>query len=166
MKAKLALHWRRVAVVVALAAVVAMTATTGYLVWNHQQQRDEARARAEYAAAAKQVAVTLMSVDANDPDGGVNRILDNSVDPFRADFQSAAEDFVKVTKDAGVTTKATATAAAVKSATPDKAVVLVTATSTVTDADGVTEPPRSWRLSVELQRDGDRIKMSNVEFMS
>lgn len=143
-----------------------MAVITGYLSWNHQQHLADVRDRAEFVAAAKQVAVTLMSVDVNDPEGGVQRILDNSVDPFRAEFAGAADDFVKVTKDAKVTTRASATAAAVKSASPDSAVVLVAATSTVTDADGVAEPARNWRLIVDLKRDGDRIKMSSVEFLS
>lgn len=151
---------------VAVVAAVAMAVVSGYLSVAHQRQLEDARNRAEYVAAAKQVAVTLMSVDVDDPEGGVQRILDNSVDPFRADFSGAADDFIKVAKDAKVTTRASATAAAVKSATPDSAVVLVAATSTVTDADGVAEPPRSWRLVVDLRRDGDRIKMSSVEFLS
>lgn len=159
-------RWRWVAGGVALLCAVAMSAASGFLMVSHHQHLDEQHNRAEFVAAAKQVAITLMSVDVNDPDGGVQRILDNSVDPFRSDFAGAAEDFVRVTKDARVTTKATAHAAAVKSATAESAVVLVAATSTVADADGVTEPPRSWRLSVELRRDGDRIKMSGVEFMS
>ncbi|MGE2834716.1 hypothetical protein [Mycobacterium sp. SMC-4] len=160
------LRWRTIAGSVALFCAAAMAATSGYLVWDHNRHLDEMHSRAEFVAAAKQVAVTLMSIDVNDAEGGVQRILDNSVDPFRSDFASAAEDFVKVTKDAKVTTRATANAAAVKSATAESAVVLVAATSTVTDANGVAEPPRSWRLSVDLRRDGDRIKMSNVEFMS
>ncbi|WP_263998977.1 hypothetical protein [Mycolicibacterium vanbaalenii] len=90
---------------------------------------------------------------------------DNSVDPFRAEFQSSSSDFAKLSADAKVTTKATANVAAVQSATADSAVVLVAATSTVTNADGVAEPPRSWQLRVELQRDADRIKMSKVDFL-
>src|SRR5690606_19045045 len=104
-----------------------------------------------------------MSIDFNDPQAGVQRIIDNSVDPFRAEFQSSSSDFAKLSADAKVTTKATANVAAVQSATADSAVVLVAATSTVTNADGVAEPPRSWQLRVELQRDADRIKMSKVD---
>ena len=71
--------------------------------------------------------MTLMSIDFNDPQAGIQRIIDNSVDPFRAEFQGAAEDFVKVATDAKVTTKATANAAAVQTATAESAVVLVSA---------------------------------------
>lgn len=156
---------RALSFALALLCSVAMLAVSGYIVWTHHDATQQQRARAEYAAAAKQAVVTLMSIDFNDPQAGVQRIVDNSVDPFRAEFEGAAEDFVKAATDAKVTTKATATAAAVQSATADAAVVLVSASSTVTNAAGAQEAPRSWRLTVDLKREGDQIKMSKVEFV-
>ncbi len=47
----------------------------------------------------------------------------------------------------------------------DSAVVLVAASSRVTNTAGAKQEPRTWRLSVSLQRDGDAIKMSKVEFV-
>ena len=90
---------------------------------------------------------------------------DNSTGEFRDEFAQASEDFVKLAKDAKVTTEATAIAAAVESMTDDAAVVLVTVSSTVTNADGAKDAPRNWRLSVDLRRDGDQIKMAKVEFV-
>jgi Mce-associated membrane protein len=49
--------------------------------------------------------------------------------------------------------------------TDDSAVVLVSATSRVTNAAGAKQEPRAWRLSVDLQRDGGQIKMAKVEFV-
>lgn len=156
---------RTVSCGLALLCSVAMLAVSGYIVWAHDAVTQEQRTRAEYAAAAKQAVVTLMSIDSNDPQAGVQRIIDNSVDPFRAEFEGAADDFVKVATDAKVTTKATANAAAVQTASPESAVVLVSASSTVTNAAGAQEAPRSWRLTVDLKREGDQIKMSKVEFV-
>lgn len=150
---------------VALLCSVAMLAVSGYIVWTHHDATLEQRTRAEYAAAAKQAVVTLMSIDFKDPQAGVQRIIDNSVDPFRTEFESAAEDFIKVAIDAKVTTKATANAAAVQSTTADSAVVLVSASSTVTNDAGAQEAPRNWRLNVDVKREGDQIKMSKVEFV-
>ena len=156
---------RTVSCGLALLCSVAMLAVSGYIVWAHDAVTQEQRTRAEYAAAAKQAVVTLMSIDSNDPQAGVQRIIDNSVDPFRAEFEGAADDFVKVATDAKVTTKATANAAAVQTASAESAVVLVSASSTVTNAAGAQEAPRSWRLTVDLKREGDQIKMSKVEFV-
>lgn len=158
-------RWRVPAGVVALLCSLAMAVASWHIVSEHRNHVRDQQNRAEFAAAAKQVVVTLMSIDFNDPQSGVQRIIDNSTEPFRSEFESSADDFVKLSADAKVTTKATANAAAVQSATADSAVVLVAATSTVTNADGVAEPPRSWRLTVNLQRGGDRIKMSKVEFL-
>ena len=62
-------------------------------------------------------------------------------------------------------TDVTVNATAVESMSPDSAVVLVAATSRVTNAAGAKQEPRAWRLSVNLERDGGQVKMSKVEFV-
>ena len=158
-------RWTRLAAVAALTATIVLLAAGGLMIMHQQDVRAHDRARAEFAAAARQVVVTLMSIDFKNPQDSVQRIVDNSVDPFRQEFQGAAEDFIKVSQDAKVTTKATVNAAAVESMTADTASVLVAASSTVTNAEGAEEAPRNWRLMVDLKRDGDRIKMAKVEFV-
>lgn len=138
---------------------------TGYMVNVQVADRAEKRAKAEFTAVARQVVVTLMSIDATDPQASVDRIIDNSTGAFLEEFRVATDDFINVAQDAKVTTKATATAAAVESMTQDSATVLVSASSTVTDAEGADEAPGHWRLLVDLQREGDQIKMSKVEFV-
>jgi Mce-associated membrane protein len=64
-----------------------------------------------------------------------------------------------------VITEVTVNSTAVESMTNDSAVVLVSASSRVTNSAGAQQEPRSWRLSVNLQRDGGQIKMSKVEFV-
>lgn len=157
-------RWLLAGVLAVLCSVVMLTAS-GYLVWTHRQIEQQMRNQAEFEAAAKQAVVTLMSIDFNDPRAAVRRIAENSTDPFRAELLGAADDFVKMATDAKVTTTAMANTAAVKSATSESAVVLVAASSTVTDAAGAQQAPRNWRLSVGLERDGDRIKMSSVDFL-
>jgi len=49
--------------------------------------------------------------------------------------------------------------------TDNTATVLVAASSRVTNAAGAKEEPRAWRLSVNLARDGDQIKLAKVEFV-
>ena len=62
------------------------------------------------------------------------------------------------------------TVGTIKSAALDKdggdtGVVLLAASSTVTNANGAHQDPRAWRMSVTVARDGDKFKMSNVEFV-
>ncbi|WP_232836150.1 hypothetical protein [Mycolicibacterium smegmatis] len=162
-------RWTTVAAAVALLCTAALLTVGGYLTWDHRKtvhsERMRAEYTAEYTAAARQVAVSLMSIDHNNANGDVQRIIDNSTGEFRDEFTRASEDFVRLAKDAKVTTEATATAAAVESMTDDAAVVLVTVSSTVTNAEGAKDSPRNWRLSVDLRRDGDQIKMAKVEFV-
>lgn len=158
-------RWARIATGVATLSSVALFAASGYMVQQLQDVQAGDRQRAEFVAAARQAAVTLMSIDFNNPQDSVQRIVDNSTGSFRQEFEGAADDFIKVAKDAKVTTKATATAAAVESTTADSAVVLVSVSSTVTNAAGAAEAPRSWRLTMDLQREGDQIKMAKVEFV-
>jgi Mce-associated membrane protein len=126
--------------------------------------RDQQR-NAEYSAAARQSIVTMMSLDFNKAKEDVQRIIDNSTGQFKDDFQNNAPDFIKVAEDSKVVTDVTVNVTAVESMTDNTATVLVSATSRVTNSAGAKQDPRSWRLSVDLKRDGGQIKMAKVEFV-
>lgn len=150
---------------IAVAGTCALITLSVLMVINHRHQAAEQQRRAEYTAAAKQSVVTLMSLDFNKAKEDVQRIIDNSTGQFSNDFKLQAEDFIKVAQDSKVITEVTVNATAVDSMTDDTAVALVSATSRVTNSAGANQEPRSWRLSVQLQREGDQIKMSKVEFV-
>jgi Mce-associated membrane protein len=153
------------AVSLAILCTCALIAASGYMVWNNRQDTHEQQLSAEFAAAGRQSVVTLMSLNFNTAQADVQRIIDNSTGQFKEDFQSQAEDFVKVAQESKVITEVTVNATAVESMSDDSAVVLVAAASRVTNAAGAKQEPRSWRLSVNLQREGEQIKMSKVEFV-
>lgn len=157
-----ALRWA--AATLTVLAIGALATISVLMVIQHRGVQADQRREAEYAAAARQSVVTLMSLDFNSVDEDVKRIIDNSTGDFRKEFEGQAEDFAKVAQESKVVTEAAATAAAVESMTDNEAVVLVTATSTVTNTAGAKQEPRNWRLTVNLTRDGDQIKMSKVEF--
>jgi len=148
-----------------LVCTAALITLSVLMVLNHRHQAAEEQQRAEYAAAGRQSVVTLMSLDFNKAKDDVQRIIDNSTGEFRDDFKNQAEDFIKVAQDSKVVTEVTANVVAVESMTKDSATVLVSASSRVTNSAGAKQEPRSWRLSVNLQREGDQIKMSKVEFV-
>jgi Mce-associated membrane protein len=164
-------RWRLGRILKVLAAAVAIACTCALItlsvlmVLNHRHQAAEQQRRAEYAAAGRQSVVTLMSLDFNKAKTDVQRIIDNSTGQFRDDFKNQADDFVKVAQDSKVITEVTVNSTGVESMTNDSAIVLVSATSRVTNAAGAKQEPRTWRLSVNLQRDGGQIKMSKVEFV-
>jgi Mce-associated membrane protein len=150
---------------IAAACTVVLITLSVVMVISHRHQAAEDQRRAEYTAAARQSAVTLMSLDFNKAKEDVQRIIDNSTGQFRDDFKNQADDFIKVAQDSKVVTEVTVNATGVESMTDDTAVVLVSATSRVTNTAGAKQDPRSWRLSVNLRRDGGQIKMEKVEFV-
>jgi Mce-associated membrane protein len=155
----------RLAIVAATVVVIcALLGASGYVTWQHRIVVMERQRSAEFAAAARQSFLTLTSMDFNHAKQDVQRVLDNSTGKFKSDFQSQADDFTKTVEQSKVVTTGTVTAAAVESMTKDFAVVLVTATSQVTNIAGARQQPRPFRVSVTVTRDAGQIKMSKVEF--
>lgn len=152
---------------IAALAAVALLASTGYMLWQHHTAGQERRQQAEYAAAARQGVINLMSVDFATAKDTVQRVIDGSTGRFRSNFEETADDFVKAVQEEKIVTRASVNDAAVESVNGDTAVVLVSATS---EREGPQAPkeqqqPRVWRVVVTLQRDGDQMKMSGVDFV-
>lgn len=155
---------KSVAVIAAVLGIAALASTSAWIVVKHQQAERQRDLNADFAAAARQGVVTLMSLNFNTAEQDVQRIVDNSTGQFKEDFEARSEDFVRVAEESKVITDATVTATAVKSQTGDTADVLVSAYSTVTNEQGAKEEPRTWRLIVSMARDGDQLKVEKVEF--
>jgi Mce-associated membrane protein len=140
-------------------------ATSGYMVWQHLTLVNERQRSAEFAAAAGQGIVTLMSIDPNHAKENVQRSIDGTTGQLKSQLQVTSTYLVKDAEDAKVTTKATVEDAAVESTTANSAVVLVVAKSDTTNPDKTKRPPAWWRLSVDIDRDGGQLKISKVEFV-
>lgn len=151
--------------VIAVLGTAALLAVSGYMRLEHRDAENLRQQNAEYAAAARQSVVTLMSLDFNKAEEDVQRIIDNSTGQFKDDFESQAAEFVKVAQDSKVVTEVTVNSTAVERMTGDGAEVLVAASSRVTNTAGADQEPRTWRLSVSLVREDGQIKMSKVEFV-
>lgn len=163
-RGKLASIAKYAAVILAVIGIAALASTSAWIVVKHRQAEHQRDLGAQFSAAARQGVVSLMSLDFNRAKEDVQRIVDSSTGQFREDFQSQAEEFAKVAESSKVVTEAKVTATAVQAMTEDTADVLVAAASTITNAQGAKEDPRSWRLIVSMARDGDQIKMAKVEF--
>jgi Mce-associated membrane protein len=154
---------------VALAAAVlgacAGVGASGYVVWNHRAVTAEHRRAAEYAAAARQGAITFMSINADKAREDVQRIIDGSTGSLKARMLMTAEDLAKAVQKSKVSTKVDVKAVSVDSMTPNSAVVLVAATASATGPGTEKPPSNSWRIVMTLQRDGGQIKMANIEML-
>ncbi|GAY13524.1 hypothetical protein MSZK_02500 [Mycobacterium sp. shizuoka-1] len=148
-------------VIVAIAALV----VTGLMVLAHQKVAAQQKHRAELVEAARQGVIALLSIDYNRARADVQHVIDLSTGTFKADFSRGADDFVKTAEQSKAVTVGSVKSAALEKDAGDTAVVLLAASSTVTNVNGAHQDPRAWRMSVTVARDGDQYKMSNVEFV-
>ncbi|MBJ7387564.1 MAG: hypothetical protein JHC55_24095 [Mycolicibacterium sp.] len=153
------------AAALAVALTVGFVAAGVYMTLHHQRVVAQQERSAEFAAAARQGVVTLMSLDFTRAEEDVQRIIDNTTGDFRKDFEGQAEIFTQVAQESKVITEATVNSVAVASMTQDTATVLVAVTTNVSNAASQEQQPRSWRLSVDVARDAGQIKLAKVEFV-
>ncbi len=150
---------------VAVVLILGMLAGSGYVVWEHRDASLQRQRSAEFAAAARQGVVTMLSLDFNKAEADVKRVIDNSTGQLRDDFGARAADFTTTVRESKVVTQGTVNATAVESMSDDSAVVLVSARSQVTNSAGAQQEPRVWKLAVTVTRDGDQLKLSKVQFI-
>ena len=158
--------WRRFAGFAAGALIViGLLTLTGLMLAKHSEVAAQRAHDRGIVEAASNGVVALLSIDHGRAAADVQRVLDSSIGAFRDDFASRAEDFIKTAQESKAVTVGSITAAALDSADADTAVVLVAASSQVTNSNGARNDPRPWRMSVTVSLDEDQWKMSNVEFV-
>ena len=145
--------------------ICAFVAASGYMMWNRHEVTERNQRAANFIAGARQGVVNLTSMDFNKAKEDVQRVIDSSTGQFHDDFQARAKDFTTVVEQSKVVTQGSVNAAAVQTINGDYALVLVAATSHITNAAGAKDEPRNWRLKVTVKNDGGQYKMSNVEFI-
>jgi Mce-associated membrane protein len=149
----------------AMVILCAALAGSSYIVWQHRALMQQRQRAAEFAAAAKEGVASLMSLDPAHAAENLQHTIDDTTGPLKSQLEATSSYMVKNTQDAQVTTKATVQDVAVESLTENSAVVLVLAKSDTVNKDKSPRPPAFWRLSVNIERDGDRLKMSKLEFV-
>lgn len=140
-------------------------ALTGLMLWQHREVAAQRSQDLQFVDAARAGVTALLSIDHSRAQADVARVLDLSTGPFREDFERSAEDFVKTAVDSKAVTTGTVNAAALDARDGDTGVVIVAATSEVTNVNGADQDPRPFRMSVTVTRDGGTPKISDVEFV-
>jgi Mce-associated membrane protein len=153
----------------ALAAGIVIVLTLGglasWLGYEAQTARQADQRHNLFLQTARQGAVNLTSISYTDADADVARILDSATGPFRDDFQRRAQPFIVVVRQTQSASIGTVTEAGMESETKETAQILV-AVSVKTSTAGLPQrDPRSWRVRIAVQRDGQSAKISNVEFV-
>jgi len=149
----------------AVVLLCAALAASGYIVWQHRTLLQRRQHAEEFAAAAREEVAALMSIDPAHAAESVQHTIDDTTGALKSQLEATSGYMAKNAQEAQVTTKATVQDVAVESMTDNSAVVLVVAKSETTNPDKSLRPTVFWRLSVNIDRDGDRLKMSKLDFV-
>jgi Mce-associated membrane protein len=155
----------RIAKVAAILIICGFVLLSGYFVWTHHQATERQERAVAFTAGARQGVINMTSLDFKKAKEDVQRVIDSSTGEFKDDFQARAADFTKVVEQSKVVTEGTVNATAVESMDEHSALVLVSATSRVTNNTGAKDESRTWRLRVTVTEEAGQYKMSKVEFV-
>jgi Mce-associated membrane protein len=155
----------RLATIAGLVAAVALAALTGWLGFRTYQSKQADDQRHLFLQVGRQGALNLTSIDWQQADANVQRILDSATGTFYDDFQKRAGPFVEVVKQAQSKSVGTIAEAGLESVSDNSAQVLVAVTVKTSNAGAPDQQPRAWRMRLSVQKVGDEAKVSNVEFV-
>lgn len=150
---------------VVIAGLAVLVAIACWLGWRDIEARRTDEVRAQMVEAGREGLLALTTIDHQQVDADVQRILDTSTGGFRADFEKKAGGFKDAARRAQSTSVGTVTSAGWESADGDAGSVLV-ALRVMTTNRGVPERgPKAWRTRVTVAKDDGRFKVAAVEFV-
>jgi Mce-associated membrane protein len=155
----------RLATVLGVVVVVAVTALAGWLGFRDYQAHQVQAQRTLFIQVGRQGALNLTTIDWQHADTDIQRILDSATGTFYDDFSKRSKPFVDVVKKAQSKSAGTVVEAGLESQSGDEAQVLVAVSVKTSNAGAAEEEPRHWRMRILVKKVGDEAKVSNVEFV-
>ena len=122
--------------------------------------------RSQFLQVATQGALNLTTIDWQQAERDVQRILDGATGQFHDDIAMRSQPFVDVVKEAKSTSVGTITEAGLESERADSAQVLVAVTVKTSNVDAPNRIHTHGGCASRAERVGDQAKVSNVEFVS
>lgn len=155
----------KMALIAGVAVVVALAGLTGWLAYRTYESNQAEAERNLFVQVGRQGALNLTSIDWENAEADVQRILDSATGTFYDDFQQRAQPFVEVVKQAQSKSTGTIAEAGLESMDDNEAQVLVAVTVRTSNAGAPEQEPRAWRMRILVEKVGDEAKVSNVEFV-
>jgi Mce-associated membrane protein len=168
------LRW---ALVAGLVAVIALGGLAGWLGVQAHRTEQAKQTNELYLQVARQGALNLTTIDFQEADTDIQRILDSATGEFYEEFAQRSAPFVEVVKQTQSKTAGTVTEAGLESVDGDKAQAIVAVNVTTSSnapgpnnaagPNGAAAPqePRIWRMRLTMQKVGQDVKISNVSFV-
>jgi Mce-associated membrane protein len=155
----------RLATVIGLVAALALGGVVGWLGFRTYQLRQDQEQRELFLRVGRQGAVNLTTIDWQNIDHDIQRILDSATGPFYDDFSKRSQPFIDVVKKVQSKSVGTVTEAGLESVSRNEARVLVAVSVKTSNLGAEDQPPRAWRMRIDVQKIGDGAKVSNVLFV-
>jgi Mce-associated membrane protein len=148
-----------------LAMLLAVGGLAGWLGVRAHQAGQVKQRNDSFLQVARQEAVNLTTIDYQDADADVQRILDSATGTFYDDFSQRSAPFVQVVKQTQSKTEGSVTESGLESVTGDQAQAIVAVNVNASNPAAGQQPPRTWRMRLTLRKMGQDIKVSNVGFI-
>lgn len=157
-------RWRAMAV--SLAALLAITGLGAWFEYRTRQDQQAEQQRNHFLQVGREAALNLTTIDYTRVQADIQRVLDTSTGAFYDDFRTrstALADFVKKSQSK---TRGTVTESGIESINGDSARILVTISVNVSNIGATEQEPRNWRMRIDVRKNGDTVKVSNVGFVA
>jgi len=164
-KRRLSMSPVRLATVVVLIAILALGGVVGWLGFRTYQLREDQEQRELFLRVGRQGAVNLTTIDWQNVNHDIQRILDSATGPFYEDFSKRSQPFIDVVKKVQSKSAGTVTEAGLESVSRNEARVLVAVSVKTSNLGAEDQPPRAWRMRIDVQKVDDGAKISNVLFV-
>lgn len=155
----------RLATLVGVIAILALGGVVGWLGFQTYQLRQDQEQRELFLRVGRQGAVNLTTIDWQNVNNDIQRILDSATGPFYDDFSKRSQPFIDVVKKVQSKSVGTVTEAGLESVSRNEARVLVAVSVKTSNLGAEDQPPRAWRMRIDVQKVDDGAKVSNVLFV-
>ena len=164
-KRRLSMSPVRLATLVGLVAILALGGVVGWLGFRTYQLRQDQEQRELFLRVGRQGAVNLTTIDWQNVNNDIQRILDSATGPFYEDFSKRSQPFIEVVKKVQSKSVGTVTEAGLESVSRNEAQVLVAVSVKTSTLGAEDQPPRAWRMRIDVQKVDGGAKVSNVLFV-
>jgi Mce-associated membrane protein len=156
----------RLALALGLVAVLAMGGLAGWLGFRAVDSYQAKEQRQLFLQVGRQGAIHLTTLDWQNADANVQRILDSATGTFKDTFSQRKQPFVDVITRTQSKTEGAITEASLESLSGDHAKVLVAVQVKTSNKAQPEQDPRLWRMRISVQKiSDDEPKVSDVAFI-
>ncbi|RRR47308.1 Mce protein [Mycolicibacter terrae] len=157
---------QRRALIAGLIGVVISAGLLGWLGFRAEAAHSAATQREMFLQAARRTALDLTTVDYQDPQGDVQRVLDSATGEFYERFAKRAPLLIEtVTRERSQAVSAVSEAG-LEWQSGDEAQVLVAVSVASKHLGGLDLRPHELRMRLTVQRMGKQAKVSDVEYVT